>query len=344
MSRPRIGSAPLAFLACALLSGCGPAQSEVSGTVTFQRGPVTSGSVILYCQDKQILTGAIGADGCVPHRQRASRPGDRHGADASAGAAGLLPQARPAAVDGRRPDPADDDRDDQHAPQSQADADPRALWASGRVGTDACRARRRPCSTSTCNRNFGKLEIRISKSETNSKFEIRKNSETRWRSVGFVLRISDLFRISIFGFRAFLTRVADATAILQQPSMAHRRQCGSGRRMPGGPDSSARPSGRLGQPPPHPSDLCPHASGTAVGLLAWGLGLFAVVRDWRRIALGCTFLIAAALLARYRAACTGFGVGRAVASFNRPSPEPGNRGGADVRPVPAAGGVRLCSS
>lgn len=49
------------FVSCS--PGCGPVTAEVSGKVTFQGRPITSGSVILYCPDKRIVRGVIGPDG-----------------------------------------------------------------------------------------------------------------------------------------------------------------------------------------------------------------------------------------------------------------------------------------
>lgn len=54
------------WLAAALplvAAGCGANPTTVSGTVTFQGRPVPGGSVILYCEDKQIVRGLIGPDG-----------------------------------------------------------------------------------------------------------------------------------------------------------------------------------------------------------------------------------------------------------------------------------------
>ena len=45
------------LLLCA--TGCGSSSATVDGTVTFQGKPVKSGSVILYCEDKQIVRGLI---------------------------------------------------------------------------------------------------------------------------------------------------------------------------------------------------------------------------------------------------------------------------------------------
>lgn len=43
----------------ALSAGCGSGTSTVEGTITFHGKPVKSGSVILYCADKQIVRGLI---------------------------------------------------------------------------------------------------------------------------------------------------------------------------------------------------------------------------------------------------------------------------------------------
>jgi hypothetical protein len=40
-------------------TGCGSGTATVEGTVTFQGKPVKSGSVVLYCEDKQIVRGLI---------------------------------------------------------------------------------------------------------------------------------------------------------------------------------------------------------------------------------------------------------------------------------------------
>lgn len=44
-------------------TGCSSGTSTVSGTVTFQGQSVTSGSVIIYCADKQIVRGLLSKDG-----------------------------------------------------------------------------------------------------------------------------------------------------------------------------------------------------------------------------------------------------------------------------------------
>jgi hypothetical protein len=53
--------AVLGLLACLALcsTGCGSSTATVEGTVTVQGKPVKSGSVILYCEDKQIVRGLI---------------------------------------------------------------------------------------------------------------------------------------------------------------------------------------------------------------------------------------------------------------------------------------------
>ncbi len=54
---------PLVALLTLLAAGCGPATTTVTGTVTYRGQPVTGGSVILYCEDRQIARGIIGVDG-----------------------------------------------------------------------------------------------------------------------------------------------------------------------------------------------------------------------------------------------------------------------------------------
>jgi len=54
--RPVLGS--IAYLALCF-TGCGSSTATVEGTVTVQGQPVKSGSVILYCEDKQIVRGLI---------------------------------------------------------------------------------------------------------------------------------------------------------------------------------------------------------------------------------------------------------------------------------------------
>jgi len=53
----------LAALLTLLAAGCGSSTSTVAGTVTYRGRPVTGGSVILYCEDRQIVRGLIGVDG-----------------------------------------------------------------------------------------------------------------------------------------------------------------------------------------------------------------------------------------------------------------------------------------
>lgn len=53
-----------AALGCLLLAaGCEARTATVSGSVTYQGKPLTGGSVVFYCSDKQIVRGLIGADG-----------------------------------------------------------------------------------------------------------------------------------------------------------------------------------------------------------------------------------------------------------------------------------------
>jgi hypothetical protein len=59
------GTLPVAALCLAIapLSGCGFKSASLSGTVTYQGKPLTGGSVILYCEDQQIVRGIISPDG-----------------------------------------------------------------------------------------------------------------------------------------------------------------------------------------------------------------------------------------------------------------------------------------
>ncbi len=62
--RVRVMALAALFISLALfVSGCGSGVSEVTGKVTFSGKPVSSGSVILYCSDGQIVCGVTGADG-----------------------------------------------------------------------------------------------------------------------------------------------------------------------------------------------------------------------------------------------------------------------------------------
>lgn len=59
-------------LACLLTAGCGSQTATVSGKVTHRGKPVSGGSVIVYCSDKQIARGVTATDGTyaipnVPH-------------------------------------------------------------------------------------------------------------------------------------------------------------------------------------------------------------------------------------------------------------------------------------
>ncbi|MBP3960651.1 hypothetical protein J8F10_35960 [Gemmata sp. G18] len=50
-------------LGCLLAAGCGAKTATVTGHVTYKGKPVTGGSVVFYCADKQIVRGLIGTDG-----------------------------------------------------------------------------------------------------------------------------------------------------------------------------------------------------------------------------------------------------------------------------------------
>lgn len=66
MSRPRYWSLTascLIALSGLLSSGCGSSTATVVGKVTYQGKPVSGGSVIVYCSDKQIARGIIAVDG-----------------------------------------------------------------------------------------------------------------------------------------------------------------------------------------------------------------------------------------------------------------------------------------
>ena len=75
MSRPRywsLAASCLIALSGLCASGCGSRTATVVGTVTYQGKPVSGGSVIVYCSDKQIARGVIAVDGTssipnVPH-------------------------------------------------------------------------------------------------------------------------------------------------------------------------------------------------------------------------------------------------------------------------------------
>lgn len=64
MARARRPVLVLVFaLSGALACGCGARTATVAGRVTFVGQPVSGGSVIVYCSDKQIARGIIGVDG-----------------------------------------------------------------------------------------------------------------------------------------------------------------------------------------------------------------------------------------------------------------------------------------
>lgn len=65
-------AAGLAALLCLLAAGCGARTGTVAGRVTHLGRPVSGGSVVVYCSDKQIARGVLAADGTytipnVPH-------------------------------------------------------------------------------------------------------------------------------------------------------------------------------------------------------------------------------------------------------------------------------------
>jgi len=62
---PRRAAAGRTVVVLALAAaGCGPAATTtVTGTVTYRGAAVPGGSVVLYCADKQIVRGVIGAGG-----------------------------------------------------------------------------------------------------------------------------------------------------------------------------------------------------------------------------------------------------------------------------------------
>jgi hypothetical protein len=66
MSRPRrwsLAASCLIALGSLFGGGCGSRTATVVGRVTYQGKPVTGGSVIVYCSDKQIARGNIAVDG-----------------------------------------------------------------------------------------------------------------------------------------------------------------------------------------------------------------------------------------------------------------------------------------
>ena len=52
-----------ALFAAALAGCCGSDTTTLSGVVTLNGRPVSGGSVVMYCSDKQIVRGLIDADG-----------------------------------------------------------------------------------------------------------------------------------------------------------------------------------------------------------------------------------------------------------------------------------------
>ena len=66
MSRPRrwsLAASCLIALGSLFGGGCGSRTATVVGRVTYQGKPVSGGSVIVYCSDKQIARGTISVDG-----------------------------------------------------------------------------------------------------------------------------------------------------------------------------------------------------------------------------------------------------------------------------------------
>jgi hypothetical protein len=72
--RRRVVHGIFAALAALFATGCGSGTATVSGTVTYQGQPLSGGSVIIYCADKQIVRGMIGPDGgyTIPNVPRGS--------------------------------------------------------------------------------------------------------------------------------------------------------------------------------------------------------------------------------------------------------------------------------
>lgn len=58
--RPLVAGFALSLL---LACGCGSRTATVAGRVTHLGKPVSGGSVVVYCSDKQIVRGAIAVDG-----------------------------------------------------------------------------------------------------------------------------------------------------------------------------------------------------------------------------------------------------------------------------------------
>jgi hypothetical protein len=58
-----VAAGGLVALVCLFATGCGSKSATVTGRVTYNGKPVSNGSVIVYCSDKQIVRGNIAADG-----------------------------------------------------------------------------------------------------------------------------------------------------------------------------------------------------------------------------------------------------------------------------------------
>lgn len=63
MNRRQFLLVVLLALGAGSLTGCSRSAGSVTGRVTFQGTPLRTGTVLLYCEDKQIIHGLIGVDG-----------------------------------------------------------------------------------------------------------------------------------------------------------------------------------------------------------------------------------------------------------------------------------------
>jgi hypothetical protein len=59
----RISLGFIGGFALVLATGCASKSAAINGKVTFEGKPLTGGSVIVYCQDQQIVRGIIDSDG-----------------------------------------------------------------------------------------------------------------------------------------------------------------------------------------------------------------------------------------------------------------------------------------
>jgi hypothetical protein len=102
MLRRRLAGA-LALL-CLSAAGCGNRTATVAGRVTHLGKPVTGGSVIVYCADRQIVRGVIAVDGTYTIPNVPYGPATVTVQAAPGAPAGLrMRQITPAAVDGPIP-------------------------------------------------------------------------------------------------------------------------------------------------------------------------------------------------------------------------------------------------